>query len=78
MTKASISCGVCGGTAKLSLTTYYTHFDGHLITVQNVPCYKCAQCGEEFFRMDTLRKVDEIVSKLKTKLSQNEVVRFAA
>lgn len=33
-----------------SLTSYFSHGSGGYIIIEHVPCRKCPQCGEDFFR----------------------------
>ena len=32
--------------------------------IENVPCYKCGQCGEVYYKASVLEKIDEILEKL--------------
>lgn len=37
------------GEMKETTTTYFTQSNNCYIIIENVPCLKCDQCGEEFF-----------------------------
>ena len=30
--------------------TYFTHLHNCYVIIENVPCYKCIQCGEVFYK----------------------------
>lgn len=47
-----------------SKTTYFAHLNGCYIIIENVPCKKCSQCGEEFFSSNVMERIDEIISSL--------------
>ena len=48
-----------------SFTTYFSNTGGCYIIIENVPCRKCSQCGEEFFSASVMKRIDVIISKLK-------------
>ena len=40
------------------------------------PCRKCKQCGEEFFTASVMKKIDEILAKLKNVSSKIFIVSY--
>ena len=47
-----------------SKTTYFAQLKNCYVIIENVPCMKCEQCGEEFFTMSVLEKIDVILEQL--------------
>ena len=40
--------------------------------IENVPCKKCDQCGEEFFTVSVMKKIDVILSKYIRKVIEEQ------
>ena len=34
------------------------------VMIENVPCYKCAQCGEVVYSASAMEKIEEILDKV--------------
>ncbi len=47
-----------------STATYFAHLKNCYVIIENVPCKKCAQCGEEVFSSSVMEHIDEILSAL--------------
>lgn len=59
-----------------STTTYMTTYNNCYIIIKNVPCKKCNQCGEEYIDGITMLKIENIIEKLKSMLTEIAVVDF--
>lgn len=57
-------------------TTYMTTYNKCYIIIKNVPCLKCDQCGEDYINGVTMLKIESIIEKLKTMLTEIAVVDF--
>lgn len=58
-------CLTCkNGTMNESVTTYFAQSNNCYVIIENVPCMKCEQCGEEFFTASVLEKIDDILDQL--------------
>lgn len=58
-------CLTCkNGTMNESVTTYFAQLNNCYVIIENVPCMKCEQCGEEFFTASVLEKIDDILDQL--------------
>lgn len=57
------TCFYCNGDIVKSITTYFTDSKNRILVIENVPCYKCSQCGEQIYDAETSRKLLEIVKK---------------
>ena len=67
---------LCKGNMEKSVTTYMTECNGCFLIIKNVPCTKCTQCGEEFLNGATLQKIEMILEKLKTMLTEVAIVDY--
>ncbi|MCD8333472.1 MAG: type II toxin-antitoxin system MqsA family antitoxin [Clostridiales bacterium] len=47
-----------------AVTTYYAQLDNCYVIIENVPCRKCDQCGEEYFSASVLERIDDILERL--------------
>ena len=46
-----------------STSTYFAKLDNCYVIIENVPCYKCSQCGEVVYATSVLEKIDDIIEK---------------
>lgn len=60
-----MNCLICkNGTMLNAKTTYFAKLEKCYVIIENVPCMKCEQCGEEFFTMPVLEKIDNILEQV--------------
>lgn len=72
-----MKCLICkNGTIQDAKTTYFAKLEHCYIIIENVPCMKCEQCGEEFIDGVTLLKIENIIEKLKSMITKIAVVDF--
>ena len=71
-----MKCFLCKGTMITATTTYMTTYSNCYIIIKNVPCLKCDQCGEDYINGVTMLKIESIIEKLKTILTEIAVVDF--
>ena len=71
-----MTCFACKGNLEKATTTYMAEYNGCYIIIKNVPCTKCTQCGEEYLNGVTLQKIEEILEKLKSMLTEIAVVDY--
>lgn len=69
-------CFTCKGGMEKTLTTYMTECDGDFLIIKNVPCLKCTQCGEEYLNGVTIQKIEAILEKFKTMLTEITIVDY--
>lgn len=60
-----------------STNTYFTQINGCYILIKNVPCFKCTQCGEVFYKSSTLEKIDSIVERIQNQLTEICVMDYS-
>lgn len=77
-------CAFCGNTHLSATTARYLHqCNGALLIVEDVPCLQCDFCGEQYFEIDTLKRIEadhrEIKEQRRQPLSYVQVAmeRFA-
>lgn len=71
-----MNCFLCKGSMIESTTTYMTTYNDCYIIIKNVPCVKCEQCGEDYINGPTMLKIESIIDKLKSMLTEIAVVDF--
>lgn len=52
------------GDMKEAKTTYFAQLNNCYVIIENVPCLKCDQCGDEFFAASVAEKIDSILDSL--------------
>lgn len=45
-------------------TAYLARLPGGYVVIENVPCMRCAQCGEAVFSASVMERIDEILEKV--------------
>ena len=46
-----------------STNSYFVMLKNCYIIIENVPCFKCRQCGEVYYKASVLEKIDDILEK---------------
>lgn len=60
-----MNCLVCkSGTMHKSKGTYFANLAHGYVIIENVPCWKCDQCGEVVFSASVLEKIDVLIERL--------------
>ena len=57
-------------------TTYFVNLQDYYVIVENVPCKKCTQCGEEVFSLSVMERIDEIVAGITKKDSKVCIMEY--
>lgn len=61
-----MNCLVCkSDIMESAVTSYFAQLDNCYVIIENVPCFRCNQCGETVFSASVLEKIDEILDKVK-------------
>ena len=60
-------CPLCGGQKKKGTAIYSVDLETGVVIVRHVPCFVCAQCGEEWIESGVAKKIEEIVEEAKAK-----------
>lgn len=60
-----MNCLVCkSGTMHESKGTYFANLAHGYVIIENVPCWKCDQCGDIVFSASVLEKIDVLIERL--------------
>ncbi len=70
------TCIMCGAHLEEKLTSYVEDLGGCIVIVKNVPSFVCAQCGETFYSPAVSRRLDEILSVVKTSMSEVTIINY--
>jgi YgiT-type zinc finger domain-containing protein len=66
-----MNCLSCkSGTMVESTNTYFATLKNCYVIIENVPCFKCTQCGEVFYKASVLEKIDLIIEKIENVASK--------
>lgn len=73
-----MNCMSCkGGEMKPGKTTYFAQLKKCYVIIENVPCLKCEQCGEEFLNMEVAEKIDDILDSIEKIASKIFILDYA-
>lgn len=65
------------GEMQNAVTTYFTQLNRCYVIIENVPCLKCLQCGEEFLTAEVAEKIDDILDGLEKIASKIFILDYA-
>ena len=72
-----MNCLVCkGGEMVASFETYFVKLDTGYLIIENVPCFKCDQCGESVFSMSVVKKIEDLTNIYKKVQSKIFIVDY--
>jgi len=58
-------------------TSDFTDLKTCIVVIRNVPCHKCAQCGEVVFDFRVGERLEQIVDSVKDSLLEIAVVQYS-
>lgn len=58
-------------------TTYFAQIKHCYVIIENVPCKKCNQCGDEYFSASVLERIDDIIEQLEKIASKIFILDYA-
>ena len=62
-----MTCMSCkNGELAESKTTYFVDLNKCYLIIENVPCMKCTQCGEVYFKASVVERIDEIIEQIES------------
>ena len=72
-----MNCLLCKtGTMTESTTAYFAQLKNCYVIVENVPCWKCEQCGEILYKTSVLEKIEDILDTLEKISSKIFIVDY--
>ena len=60
-----------------SHNTYFAQLDNCYVIIENVPCYKCTQCGEVVYSASVMEKIEEILEKVQNIASKIFIMDYS-
>lgn len=63
-----MKCFFCKGELIDGTTTHVVTLDKCIVIVKNVPCTRCAQCGEAYFDDEVAQQLERIVEAVKNSI----------
>lgn len=72
-----MKCFFCKGQLENSTTTHMIELGRCIVIVRNVPCMKCAQCGEVSLTGAVVKRLEEIGAMLENTLTEIAVVNYS-
>ena len=71
-------CTRCkSGEMQESKTSYFAQLKSCYVIIENVPCLKCTQCGDEVFRGSVVEKIDDILDNLEKIVSKISIIDYS-
>ena len=72
-----MNCLVCkGGKMSESFEPYFAKLKSGYLIIENVPCWKCAQCGEVLFSMNVIENIEKLLAVYKKVESKIFIVDY--
>ncbi len=73
-----MNCLLCkSGTMQPSTDSYFAKVKGGYVIIENVPCYKCEQCGEVVYSASVMERIEEMLESLEKVASKIFIVDYA-
>lgn len=74
-----MKCMSCRYDAMTDATaTYFAQVNNCYIIIENVPCKKCPQCGEEYFSASVMERIDVLLDKVERLGSKVSIFDYQA
>ena len=71
-------CMSCkSGEMRPAKTTYFAQLNNCYVIIENVPCLKCEQRGEEFLNTVVAEKIDDILDRIEKIASKIFILDYA-
>jgi YgiT-type zinc finger domain-containing protein len=56
---------------------YFAQFEKRYIIIENVPCFRCEQCGEVVYSTSVMGKIEQIINKVKVLASKIIIMDYS-
>lgn len=60
-----------------STNSYFVKLNNCYVIIENVPCFKCKQCGEVYYKASVLEKIDDILEKIENIASKIFIMDYS-
>ena len=65
------------GDMEESMSTFFAQLNNCYIIIENVPCLKCTQCGDEYFTNSVAERIEDILDSLEKVASKIFIMDYA-
>lgn len=73
-----MKCLVCKNEKLVdAYTSYFAKLPNAYVIIENVPCKKCEQCGEELFSAAVMEKIDIILEEVEKVASKIFIMDYS-
>ena len=73
-----MKCLICkSGTMYETRESYFSKLKYGYVIIENVPCWKCSQCGEVVYSATVMEKIDTMLEGLQKITSKIFIVDYA-
>ena len=73
-----MNCLVCkSGDMKPATESYFANLNNCYVIIENVPCYKCEQCGEVVYSATVMEKIEDLLEHLEKIASKIFIVDYS-
>ena len=74
-----MNCLICKtGTMRADTETYFDRVKGGYVIIENVPCYKCNQCGEVVYSASVMERIDDLLEQAEKVASKICILDYAS
>jgi YgiT-type zinc finger domain-containing protein len=64
-------------TMKKDYGVYFAQFEKRYIIIENVPCFRCEQCGEVVYSTSVMGRIEQIINKVKVLASKIIIMDYS-
>jgi len=76
--RQSMNCLLCkSGNMIPAKESYFARLNGGYVIIENVPCYKCEQCGEVVYSATVMEKIEDLLEHLEKIASKIFIVDYS-
>ena len=73
-----MKCLLCkADSMEKSKSTYFAELKDCYVIIENVPCYKCEQCGEVVYSATVMEKIEDLLEHLEKIASKIFIVDYS-
>jgi len=74
-----MNCLLCkSGSMTPAKESYFARLKDCYVIIENVPCYKCDQCGETVYSASVMEKIEDILENLEKIASKIFIVDYSS
>ncbi|MCP4165339.1 MAG: YgiT-type zinc finger protein [Chloroflexi bacterium] len=73
-----MNCPICSGEVEAALVSYSVSRNGYHLIIDDVPAFKCTQCGEPMYPEEAVDLVQDMLRELDSRRFKLDELRLAA